>query len=131
MSETAKETERRKRRSHVPAGSVAEHLVIVELKRRWFDARPARSRSNKHRLLVWAHDSAPKPIQVRTVHSAPWYVRRAIFAKRADQVTVYVLLGAETKGPARFFVIKNSDLANELRQPPDLEGLWIHRRQVR
>ena len=116
MSETAKETERRKRRSHVPAGSVGEHLVMGELKKRGFDARPARSRSNKHRLLVWADDSAPKPVQVRTVHSAPRYVRRASFAKRADQVTVYVLLGAET--PARFFVVKNSDLASEFRQPP-------------
>jgi hypothetical protein len=94
MSETANETERRKRRSHVPASSVGEHLVIG------------------------ADGSALKPIQVRTVHSAPWYVRRTSFAKRADQVTVYVLLGAETAGPARFFVVKNSDLASEFRQPP-------------
>jgi hypothetical protein len=118
MGETADETERRKRRSHVPARFVGEHLVMGELKRRGFDARAAGSRSHKHRLLVWADDSAPKPIQVRTVHSAPWYVRRASFAKRADQVTVYVLLGPETKGPARFFVVKNSDLASEFRQPP-------------
>jgi hypothetical protein len=31
-------------------------------------------------------------------------------------MTVYVLLGAETVRPARFFVVKNSDLANEVRQ---------------
>ena len=45
-------------------------------------------------------------------------VRGDLFAKRADQVTVYVLLGAETEVPARFFVVKNSDLAAQFRQPP-------------
>ena len=52
------------------------------------------------------------------MHSAPWYVRWDLFAKRADQVTVYVLLGAEAVTAARFFVVKNSDLATHLRQPP-------------
>ena len=60
----------------------------------------------------------PKPIRIKTVHSAPWYVRGDLFAKRADQVTVYVLLGVETATPARFFVVKNSDLAAQFRQPP-------------
>ena len=70
-------------------------------------------------MLVWVRDSLPKPIQIKTVHSPPWYVRRASFAaKRADQVTVYVLLGAETTRSARFFVVKNSDLAAQFRQPP-------------
>jgi hypothetical protein len=45
-------------------------------------------------------------------------VRRASFEKRADQVTVYVLLGAESMRPARFFVAKNRDLASQFRQPP-------------
>ena len=45
-------------------------------------------------------------------------MRWDLFAKRADQVTVYVLLGAETETPARFFVVKNSDLAAQFRQPP-------------
>ena len=64
--------------------------------------------------------SPPKPIQVKTVHSTPWYVRRASFVgSRADQVTVYVLLGTGASGtPARFFVAKNSDLAAQFRQPP-------------
>ena len=35
-----------------------------------------------------------------------------------DQVTVYVLLGAEARTTARFFVVKNSDLAAQFRQPP-------------
>jgi hypothetical protein len=45
-------------------------------------------------------------------------VRWDLFAKRADQVTVYVLLGAETEVPTRFFVVKNGDLAGQFRQPP-------------
>jgi hypothetical protein len=45
-------------------------------------------------------------------------VRRASFEKRADQVTVYVLLGVESIRPARFFVVKNHDLASLFRQPP-------------
>jgi hypothetical protein len=45
-------------------------------------------------------------------------VRRDLFARCADQVTVYVLLGAETEMPVRFFVVKNSDLAAQFRQPP-------------
>jgi hypothetical protein len=118
MSETANETERRKRRSHVPASSVGKRLVTRELKKLGFDARPVGSNSDKHLLLVSADDSAPKAIQVRTAHSALWYVRRARFARRADQVTVYVLLGAGTKEPARFFVVKDSDLTREFREPP-------------
>jgi hypothetical protein len=63
------------------------------------------------RLATEAH-------QIRTVHSAPWYVRRDQFAKRPDQVTAYVLLGVEIATPARFFVVRNSDLATHVRQPP-------------
>ena len=69
-------------------------------------------------MLVWVGGFLPKPICIKTVHSAPWYVRCDLFARRADQVTVYVLLGAETATPARFFVVKNSDLAAQFRQPP-------------
>ena len=31
---------------------------------------------------------------------------------------MYVLLGVEAATPARFFVVKNSDLATHVRQPP-------------
>ena len=71
-----------------------------------------------HVVLVWAGDSPAKAVQVKTVHSTPWYVRCASFARRADQVTVYVLLGAESMRPARFFVARNSDLVSQFRQPP-------------
>ena len=115
MSETAGGKNRRKRKSRVPAG---EDLVMGELLRRGFEAQL--SDRKEHVLLVQAGDSAPKPVQVKTVHSTPWYVRRASFAgSAADQVTVYVLLGLE-RGirSARFFVARNSDLAAQFRQPP-------------
>ena len=62
------------------------------------------------------HDQ--NPFASRPCISAPWYVRWDLFAKRADQVTVYVLLGAEFEASARFFVVQNSDLAAQFRQPP-------------
>ena len=91
MSETAGEKNRRKRKSRVPAG---ELLVMGELLRRGFAAQL--SDREEHVLLVQAGDSAPKPVQVKTVHGTPWYVRRSSFVgSLADQVTVYVLLGLE------------------------------------
>ena len=71
-----------------------ERLAMDELSRRGFEAQL--SDRKEHVLLVRAGDSAPKPVQVKTVHSTPWYVRRARFdGRRADQVTVYVLLRLE------------------------------------
>jgi hypothetical protein len=116
MRETADEKNRRKRK-YVSAESVGKQLVMGELLRRGFDAEPAGSSHEKHDMIVRVRGSRPKPIQIKTVHSTPWYVRRASFAKHADQVTVYVLLEAETAKPARFFVVKNSDLSAQFRQP--------------
>lgn len=118
MSETAEEKNRRKRKYHVTAETTGKHLVMAELLRRGFDAKLAGASYEKHDMLVWARGSPPKPIQIKTVHSPPWYVRRASFAKRADEVTVYVLLGAGTTRCVRFFVVKNRDLAADFRQPP-------------
>ena len=81
---------------------------MTELLRRGFEAELAGASYEKHDMLVRVRGSRPKPVRIKTVHSAPWYVRWDLFAKRADQVTVYVLLGAETETPARFFVVKNS-----------------------
>ena len=117
-SEAADKKKRRKRKYHVPAEFTGKDLVMAELLRRGFAAELAGSSYEKHDMFVWVRGSRPKPIQIKTVHSAPWYVRRANFAKRADQVTVYVLLGAEAATPARFFVVKNGDLASQVRQPP-------------
>ena len=118
MSETADEKKRRRRKYRASAELTGKHLVMAELLRRGFEAELASSSYEKHDMLVWVRGSPPKPIQIKTVHSPPWYVRRANFAKRSDQVTVYVLLGAEAATPARFFVVKNGALAAQFRQPP-------------
>jgi hypothetical protein len=90
---------------------------MTELQRRGFEAEFAGASYEKHDMLVRARGSQPRPIRITTVHSVPRYVRWDLFAKRADQMTVYVLLGAQTETPARFFVVKNSDLAAQFRQP--------------
>ena len=118
MRETADDKKRRRRRYPDTAESTGKRLVMTELLRRGFEAEFAGASYEKHDMLVRVHGSRPKPVRITTVHSAPWYVRRDLFAKRADQVTVYVLLGAEAVTTARFFVVKNSDLATHLRQPP-------------
>jgi hypothetical protein len=121
MSETTNEKKRRKRKSSVSTESAGEYLVMDELMGRGFDAEFAGPGSRGHDLLVRSSDLSPQRIQVRTVHSGPWYVRRSSFVgNRADQVTVYVLLGVErrVKSP-RFFVVKNSDLTAHFRQPPN------------
>jgi hypothetical protein len=121
MGGTAGGKNRRKRNSRVPAG---EDLVMGELLRRGFEAQL--SDRKEHVLLVQAGDASPKPIQVKTVHSTPWYVRRASFVgSLADQVTVYVLLELErgTIKSTRFFVARNGDLEVQFRQPPTWKTL--------
>jgi len=118
MSDIADVKNRRKRRKRKSRAPTGENLVMGELLRRGFEVQLL-DRTD-HVLLVQAGDSAPKSIQVKTVHFPPWYVRRASFVRSpADQVTVYVLLGLE-RGiwSARFFVVRNSDLAVQFRHPP-------------
>jgi hypothetical protein len=119
MRETADEKKRRRRKYPATAEDTGKHLVMTELLRRGFEVEFAGASYEKHDMLVRVRESRPKPIRVKTVHSAPWYVRWDLFARRADQVTVYVLLATETETPARFFVVKNSDLAGQFRQPPN------------
>ena len=118
MREIADEKKRRRRKYPATAEDTGKHLVMTELLRRGFEAELAGSSYEKHDMLVQVRGSRPKPIHIKTVHSAPWYVRWDLLAKRADQVTVYVLLGVDTATPARFFVVTNGDLATQFRQPP-------------
>ena len=118
MCATADERKRRRRKYPATAESTGKHLVMTELLRRGFETELAGASYEKHDMLVWLGGFLPKPIRIKTVHSEPWYVRCDLFARRADQVTVYVLLRAETETPVRFFVVKNSDLAAQFRQPP-------------
>ena len=115
MSETADGRNGRKPKARALSG---ERLVMEELSRRGFEAQL--SDRKEHVLLVRAGNSAPKPVQMKTVRSTPWFVRRASFDGRlADQVTVYVLLGLERGGKcARFFVARNRDLAAQFGRPP-------------
>jgi len=85
MSETADDENRRKRKYHVTAESIGRHLVMAELVQRGFEAELAGASYEKRDMLVWERDSSPKHIQIKTVRSPPWYVRRASFGKRADQ----------------------------------------------
>ena len=101
----------------LPPNSAGKHLVMAELLRRGFEAELAGGGNEKHDLLVRVGGSRPHPFKLR-----PCIPRLGItpghFAKRVDQVTVYVLLGAETAKRARFFVVKNRDLTTHFRQPP-------------
>ncbi len=116
--------------THVPAEDTGKHLVMTELLRRGFEAELAGASYEKHDMLVRVGGSRPKPIRIKTVHSAPWYVRWDLFAKRADQVTVYVLLGAEAATPARFLRGQEQRSRGPISSAADLESLWIHRRQI-
>ena len=122
MSEIANGTNRTERKSRVPADFAGEHLVFGELKKRGFDAQVG---PREHEMLVRAGDSPPTPIQVKTVHVTPWYVRHASFVgSLADKVTVLVLLGIgrNTKS-ARFFIAKNEDLIVKIRLTTNCKGV--------
>ncbi len=121
MSGVAEGKVKKKRRSRIAAGPVGVRLAMHELLSRGFDARLADSDTKKYDLLVGLYGSPLKPVHVRTVHVAPWYVRSSHFdGAVANQVTVYVLLGlGNNTNCARFFVTKNSDMKSELRQPPN------------
>ena len=82
MRETADDENRRKRNYHVTAESIGTHLVMAELLGRGFEAELAGASYEKRDMLVWVGNSSPKHIQIKTVRSPPWCVRRASFAKR-------------------------------------------------
>jgi hypothetical protein len=102
--------------------------VIGELLRRGFEAQLPEFGSGKHGLLARIGDSPPKLIQVKTVHSPPWYVRqKSLVGRLGGQVTVLVLLGIRGgTDPGRFFVVKNSDLIGPVSPATELEGFWVH-----
>ena len=110
----------KKRKSGIPTGNAGEYFVMGELLRRGFDAQLADRNTKGYDLLVGSAESADlRKVQVKTVRSQPWYVKIASFAGESlDQITIYVLLGAEdSKKPVRFFIAKNRKLANSVHQP--------------
>jgi hypothetical protein len=103
----------KKRKPRAPVGPTGIALVRKELLSCGFNVETV-SNTRKCVLFIGSRSSL-RPIQVRTVHLAPWYVRSENFgAAVAGQVTVYVLLGLE-EGKARFFIARNGDLAAKLR----------------
>ncbi len=108
-----------KQKSGIPTGNAGEYLVMGELLRRGFDAQLADRNTKGYDLLAGPHDAHLKRVQVKTVRAQPWYISRSSFADaQRDQITIYVLLGAE-KGdkPVRFFIAKNRELARHAHYP--------------
>ncbi|MGH6769495.1 MAG: hypothetical protein ACRECO_10805 [Xanthobacteraceae bacterium] len=119
MNDLVEVVQKKKRKSGIPTGNAGEYLVMGELLRRGFDAQIA-DRNTKGYDLVAGWPGAPlKRIQVKTVRVQPWFVSRHSFAGDAlDEITVYVLLGAESnEKSARFFIVKNSEVATHAHYP--------------
>lgn len=78
-------------------------------------------RNTKHYdiLVGLPTDKVLKKLQVKTVRSAPWYVKTASYSgDLADQLTIFVLLGAETaEKQVRYFMTRNSEVAKHVHHP--------------
>jgi len=89
-----------------------------ELLRRGFDAQLADRNTKGSDILAGPELGEMKRVQVKTVRTQPWFVRRESFEEAlADQITVYVLLADGSK-PVRFFIARNRDLAEHVHYPP-------------
>ncbi|HUN74390.1 MAG TPA: hypothetical protein VMU40_07740 [Steroidobacteraceae bacterium] len=92
-----------------------------ELLRRGYDAQLADRNTKGYDLLVGIPDDATgmRRVQVKSVRAAPWYVNpRSFEGDAAEQVTVYVLIGAETSQEhVRYFIGRNRDLAPHVHVP--------------
>src|ERR1700739_2302558 len=74
------ETVKKSRRSGIPTGNAGEYLVMGELLRRGFDAQLADRNTKGYDILAAPHDQAQvRRIQVKTVRTQPWFVRRPSF----------------------------------------------------
>jgi hypothetical protein len=119
MTDALETVPRKKRKSGIPTGNAGEYLVMGELLRRGFDAQIA-DRNTKGYDLIAAWPGQPlQRIQVKTVRVAPWFVSRSSFEEdMINEITIYVLLGAEENGkPARFFMARNSEVAADPHYP--------------
>src|SRR6266851_4505842 len=108
---------KQRRKSGIPTGNAGEYFVMGELLRRGFDAQLADRNTKGYDLLVgMAEDPSLRKVQVKTVRAQPWYVNVSDFTgERRDQVTVYVLLGAQNGAKSvRYFVAKNRELAKHV-----------------
>jgi hypothetical protein len=110
----------RKRKSGIPTGNAGEYFVMGELLRRGFDAQLADRNTQGYDMLVGSvkADRLEK-IQVKSVRSAPWYVKLSDFQNESlNRITIYVLIGKKDGNkPVRFFITKNSELQSNLHRP--------------
>lgn len=60
-----------------------------------------------------------KKIQVKTVRSAPWYVKTTSYSgELANQLTIFVLLGDDkAQKQVRYFITRNGDVARHIHYP--------------
>jgi hypothetical protein len=110
----------KKRKSGIPTGNAGEYFVMGELLRRGFDAQLADRNTQGYDILVGRPDQPTlHKVQVKTVRTAPWYVKAADFqGAAAEGVTVYVLLGnLRANKPVRFFLAFNKHLASAVHTP--------------
>lgn len=109
-----------RKKSGIPTGNAGEYFVMGELLRRDFDAQLADRNTKGYDVLVGVENRPMQRVQVKTVRTAPWYVKLKDFREElSDQVTIYVLLGPPSaKRPVRFFIAKNRDLVRYVHRPP-------------
>lgn len=110
----------KKRSSGIPTGNAGEYFVMGELLRRGYDAQLADRNTKGYDILVGIPtDKVLKKLQVKTVRSAPWYVKVAHYSgELADQLTIFVLLGDErAQKHVRYFITRNRDVAEYVHRP--------------
>jgi hypothetical protein len=115
----------KKRKSGIPTGNAGEYFVMGELLRRGFDAQLADRNTKDYDILAGLPtDKVLKKLQVKSVRSAPWYVKTASYTDAlADQLTIFVLLGDEkAQKQVRYFITRNSEVAGHVHHPED----WKH-----
>lgn len=112
----------KKRKSGIPTGNAGEYFVMGELLRRGFDAQLADRNTQGYDVLVGtAAELTLQKVQIKTVRNQPWYINLGHFENEfLDRITIYVLLGPPNgKKPVRFFIARNTDLADHVHRPPD------------
>src|SRR6478672_9971724 len=80
--------EKNPRKSGIPTGNAGEYFVMGELLRRGYDAQLADRNTKDYDILVGQPgDPTLRKVQVKTVRSAPWYVRLTDFEEFPDRTT--------------------------------------------
>jgi hypothetical protein len=108
------DTHTKRRRLSAPTVDAARRLVVAELEGRGFEARVA---GHACVLAGWP-GSRTAPVHIKAVYFPPWYFRSAgVERVHGDGLTVFVLLDWRRNArSARFFIVKNHDLARRFRQ---------------